>query len=134
MSKDNTSIGTGICQIIIWVVLFILIVLRIIDDALVPANSIWIINYIGMGIAFLNLFIEKANKLSKKRHEKFRPFVGLTIILAIIICVLGIGVGKLQSAEIGQRLNDVITLLAVVFSLSKNVWNAILDVIIRFLK
>lgn len=135
MSKSRSnSIEDGIWQIIIWVILLILIIIRFTDDSILPANWIWIINYIGMCVAFLNLFIEKCNKLRDKNHKNFKPFLGLTILISIAVCILGVGVGMLQSTKNKDCINDVITLLSVFFSLSKNIWDSILNWVVKHLK
>lgn len=135
MEKNSeNSIEAGISQIVVWVILLILIFIRILDNAFLPKSWIWIINYIGMAIAFLNLFIEKCNKMRKKSHRKYKPFLGLTIIISILVCLFGVVVGKLQTTVYAECLNDVITLLSVFFSSSKNIWNSILKLIVKYLR
>lgn len=113
-------------QLGIWLVILILIFMRGFSYKQSNSNWIWIINYIGMSIAILNLFIDKCFKLKKVNSKKYKPFVGFTVCLLIALCFLSLVVFILQNKEYNQTVNDVITLLALFFSLSRDVWAHIL--------
>ena len=95
---------------------------------------IWIVNYIGMAVAFINLFINKVLILYNKNSPKFKPFFGLTFFVVITVILLGFYVSTLQSKEVCELVNDVITLLALFFSLSPRIWNVILNIITEVIK
>lgn len=125
-SKDNFMYY--LFQLVIWIVILILIFVRVFTYKVTSNNWIWIINYAGMSIAFINILVNKCFKLKEKNSKKYKPFVGLTVTLVLIICLLSIPVYSLQSNQYSQSLNDIITLLALFFSLSNDIWDRILNV------
>lgn len=131
-SKDNFMYY--LFQLIVWIIILILIVVRIFTYKIISNNWIWIINYAGMAIAFINILVNKCFKLKEKVSKKYRPFVGLTVVLVIIICVLSIPVYSLQRNQYSQSLNDIITLLALFFSLSSDIWDRILNIFANIIR
>ena len=127
----NRKLGTGLFQFAIWIIIIVLIVIRIISNNFA---WVWIINYIGMVIALLNLLISKCYKLKDCSHSKYKPFKGFTIFTTIIICLFTIPIYELQSTIYSLCVNDVITLLALLFSLPQGTWDFILDLIVKKLK
>lgn len=67
-------------QFSVFIIILILIILRLIAYKNINNAWIWIINYIGMGIAVLNLLANKCFELKSKNNKKFKPFVGFTIV------------------------------------------------------
>ena len=132
-NNQNNVLIYGIMQMVIWITMIVLIFIRLCNYKLNENEWIWIINYIGMGIAVLNLFISKCLKLKDEKNKKYKPFVGFTVILTVIIVVSSIPVYILQSMLYSQSLNDIITLLALFFSLSNNIWDFILNKIVSLL-
>ena len=131
-TKNNLE--SGIFQVIIWVIILVLIVVRIIGYNVAENDWIWFVNYAGMAIALINMLLNKCFQLRGNRNKKYKPFVGFTIFMAIIVCIIGFWVYSLQSTKYYYCVNDVITLLALFFSLSYNVWDYILNGIVHILK
>ncbi len=121
-------------QFAVWIIIFILIILRTFSYKSVSNNWIWIINYAGMSIAFINMLVNKCFDLKEKGNKKYKPFVGLTVVLVAIICVLSLPVYSLQSNQYAQSINDIITLLALFFSLSNDIWDRFLNFIANIIK
>lgn len=130
----DDSLTYRIFQFVIWLLLFVLIIFRVLTYKIVSNSWIWIINYIGMGVALINLLISKCFKLRSCHHKKFKPFLGFTLFIVAIVCILSIFVYRLQSREYSQSINDIITLLALFFSFSGDIWNGILNIFISYLK
>lgn len=130
----DTDFGTNLIQIVFWVILLMFIIFRIFNYSTKANNWIWIINYIGMSIALINLFVNKCIMLKRSKSKKYRPFKGLTIFVTIIMCLLSYLVKYAQSFLYADCLNDVITLLALFFSLSQNIWDYIFNKIVFILK
>ena len=131
-SKDNFMYY--LFQLVVWIIMLILILLRIFTYKTISNNWIWIINYAGMSIAFINILVNKCFNLKEKKSKKYKPFVGFTVVLVFIICILAIPVCLLQSNQYSQSLNDIITLLALFFSLSNDIWNRILNFFANIIK
>lgn len=131
-SKDNLMYY--FFQIGVFIIILILIVMRIIKYKNTNNNWIWIINYVGMGIAILNLLANKCFKLKEQNSKNFKPFVGFTLFLLLIVCLLSIPIYFFQTNKYSQTLNDAITLLALLFSLSSNIWDSILNKIAKIIK
>lgn len=131
-SKDNFMYY--LFQLVVWIIMLILILLRVFTYKTISNNWIWIINYAGMSIAFINILVNKCFNLKEKKSKKYKPFVGLTVVLVFIICILAIPVCLLQSNKYSQSLNDIITLLALFFSLSNDIWNRILNFFANIIK
>ena len=121
-------------QLVVWVIMLILILLRVFTYKTISNNWIWIINYAGMSIAFINILVNKCFNLKEKKSKKYKPFVGFTVVLVVITCILVIPVCLLQSNQYSQSLNDIITLLALFFSLSNDIWNRILNFFANIIK
>lgn len=138
MNTDTESLDDNLTyqlfQFAVWMILFLLIVFRACTFNVASNSWIWIINYAGMGFALVNLLIKKCFQLRSRSHKKYKPLVGFTIFVLIILCVSSLGVYKLQMCGYSQPVNDIITLLALFFSLSGDTWNKLLNIIIRFLK
>lgn len=136
MSTHNNieSLESYIYQIVLWFVIFILIIFRIYNYASNADSWIWIVNYIGMAIACLNLFVTKCLLLRKNNSKKTKPFIGFTICICFFIIIGGILVYMCQSSSFAQCINDVITLFALFFSLSQIIWDYILNFIANKLK
>lgn len=129
--KDNFE--SFIIQLSAFVVIILLIIVRIIGCTL-EAKWIWIVNYIGMYMAIINLLINKFVKLRNCKHEKYKAFGGFTVIISIVFCTIGFIVAGMQSIEkVNVCINDCITLLALFFSLSPLVWDSILDKIVKII-
>lgn len=121
-------------QLIILSLIFVLIVVRISCRDVVNIDWIWIVNYAGMFLALFNLLLNKCLELRKtehKLHNKHKSFTGFTILILITTIGLGVVVGICQSKKIAYCLNDVVTLLALLFSLSQNIWSSILNSIAK---
>lgn len=125
----SSRLQFGIFQLIVFVTILIFIITRILCYATKADSWIWIINYIGMCIALINLLIQKCIKLKSELHKKYKSFKGLTIIIVCILCALVIPLYVWQEESISYCLNDVITLCALFFSLSTDIWNYILGII-----
>lgn len=131
-SKDNFMYY--LFQLVVWVIMLILILLRVFTYKTISNNLIWIINYAGMSIAFINILVNKCFNLKEKKSKKYKPFVGFTVVLVVITCILVIPVYLLQNNQYSQSLNDIITLLALFFSLSNDIWNRILNFFANIIK
>lgn len=131
-SKDNFMYC--LFQLVVWVIMLILILLRVFTYKTISNNWIWIINYAGMSIAFINILVNKCFNLKEKKSKKYKPFVGFTVVLVVITCILVIPVYLLQNNQYSQSLNDIITLLALFFSLSNDIWNRILNFFANIIK
>lgn len=131
-SKDNFMYY--LFQLVVWVIMLILILLRVFTYKTISNNWIWIINYAGMSIAFINILVNKCFNLKEKKSKKYKPFVGFTVVLVVITCILVIPVYLLQNNQYSQSLNDIITLLALFFSLSNDIWNRILNFFANIIK
>lgn len=123
-----------IYEAIVFVLLLSCIIVRIANFDTNACWWIWIVNYIGMVVAFLNLLVNKLLLLYNKNSKKFKAFFGFIIFMIIILVVLGFGVNKLQRTEMAATVNDVITLFALFFSLSPQIWNGLLNLIIEFVR
>ena len=132
--QNNNNFNYNIIQFIIFCSMMLLLFFRILGFKSPKNNSIWIINYIGMGIALINLFINKCIELHKISSKKYKPFVGFTIVVIIIIFIVSIFIYNLQSSQYVSSINDIITLLALFFSLSDNIWSSLLNVIVKIIK
>lgn len=121
-------------QFSVFIIILILIILRLIAYKNINNAWIWIVNYIGMGIAVLNLLANKCFELKSKNNKKFKPFVGFTIFSLLIVCLLLIPIYFFQTNKYCQALNDIITLLALLFSLSDKIWDSILNKIVEIIK
>lgn len=124
-SKDNLMYC--LFQLVVWVIMLILILLRVFTYKTISNNWIWIINYAGMSIAFINILVNKCFNLKEKKSKKYKPFVGFTVVLVLPVYLL-------QSNQYSQSLNDIITLLALFFSLSSDIWNRILNFFANIIK
>ena len=131
-SKDNFMYY--LFQLVVWVIMLILILLRVFTYKTISNNWIWIINYAGMSIAFINILVNKCFNLKEKKSKKYKHFVGFTVASVVIIFILVIPVCLLQSNQYSQSLNDIITLLALFFSLSSDIWNRILNFFANIIK
>lgn len=131
-SKDNFMYY--LFQLVVWVIMLILILLRVFTYKTISNNWIWIINYAGMSIAFINILVNKCFNLKEKKSKKYKPFVGFTVVLVVITCILVIPVYLLQNNRYSQSVNDIITLLALFFSLSNDIWNRILNFFANIIK
>lgn len=131
-SKDNFIYY--LFQLAVWIIISILIFMRIITYKIISNSWIWIINYSGMAIAFVNILVNKCFKLKEKASKKYKPFVGFTVVLVAIICILSLPVYSLQSNQYSQSLNDIITLLALFFSLSSDIWDRILNIFANIIR
>jgi hypothetical protein len=118
---------------IIWVILFFCIIIRCFTFTILDNQYIWIINYIGMALAIINLLIDKLFTLDKNNNPKYVPFVGLIVLTIIILIIVCLFVYLFQKNKYAQSLNDIITLLALFFSLSKSCWDKILNIIIEII-
>jgi hypothetical protein len=128
--KDNTQnkIIKTIYDFILFITLFSLIIVRLIlwnKDV----NWIWILNYLGMAIASFNLLI---NRIVGYKDVNY-SFLGLLIIVIIIEIILFFVINFLQSTSYVDLINDVITLLAILFSISPSVWDVILNIIEQYI-
>lgn len=128
--KDNTQnkIIKTIYDFILFITLFSLIIVRLIlwnKDV----NWIWILNYLGMAIASFNLLI---NRIVGYKDVNY-SFLGLLIIVIIIEIILFFVINFLQSTSYVNLINDVITLLAILFSISSSVWDVILNIIEQYI-
>lgn len=131
-SKDNFMYY--LFQLVVWVIMLILILLRVFTYKTISNNWIWIINYAGMSIALVNILVNKCFDLKGKKSKKYKPFVGFTVVLVVITCILVIPVYSLQSNQYSQSLNDIITLFALFFSLSSDIWNRVLNFFANIIK
>ncbi|MFR7559925.1 MAG: hypothetical protein ACLUVX_08715 [Lachnospira pectinoschiza] len=118
---------------IIWVILLFCIIIRCFTFTILDNQYIWIINYIGMALAIINLLIDKLFTLDKNNNSKYVPFVGLIVLTIIILIIVCLFVYLFQKNKYAQSLNDIITLLALFFSLSKSCWDKILNAIIKII-
>lgn len=132
--SDRNKFSNNIIQLITFVVITFLIIFRCINYKATQDSWIWIISYIGMEIALINLLINKCLILKKKHHKKYRPFVGLTILIIIISIGLFIPIYLSQSNSFSFFVNDLITLFALFFSLSPVIWNSILNIFVKLIK
>lgn len=107
------------------------------QEGSVIITIIWIVNYLGMMIACISLLVEKCKELSKeghKLHHKYVPFKGFTYFVTIMLTVLLFVVWGLQLTPFKDCLNDIITLCALLFSVSKDMWSAVLSGIAKKIK
>lgn len=118
---------------IIGVILLFCIIIRCFTFTILDNQYIWIINYIGMALAIINLLIDKLFTLDKNNNSKYVPFVGLIVLTIIILIIVCLFVYLFQKNKYAQSLNDIITLLALFFSLSKSCWDKILNAIIKII-
>ena len=132
--NNNSSKDNLMYCLFQWVIMLILILLRVFTYKTISNNWIWIINYAGMSIAFINILVNKCFNLKEKKSKKYKPFVGFTVVLVVITCILVLPVYLLQSNQYSQSLNDIITLLALFFSLSSDIWNRILNFFANIIK
>lgn len=109
------------------------IIIRCFTFTILDNQYIWIINYIGMALAIINLLIDKLFTLDKNNNSKYVPFVGLIVLTIIILIIVCLFVYLFQKNKYAQSLNDIITLLALFFSLSKSCWDKILNAIIKII-
>lgn len=128
--KDNTQnkIIKTIYDFILFITLFSLIIVRLIlwnKDV----NWIWILNYLGMAIASFNLLINRVIGYKDVNYS----FLGLLIVVIIIEIILFFVINFLQSTSYVNLINDVITLLAILFSISPGVWDVILNIIEQYI-
>lgn len=128
--KDNTQnkIIKTIYDFILFITLFSLIIVRLIlwnKDV----NWIWILNYLGMDIASFNLLINRVIGYKDVNYS----FLGLLIVVIIIEIILFFVINFLQSTSYVNLINDVITLLAILFSISPSVWDVILNIIEQYI-
>lgn len=128
--KDNTQnkIIKTIYDFILFITLFSLIIVRLIlwnKDV----NWIWILNYLGMAIASFNLLINRVIGYKDVNYS----FLGLLIVVIIIEIILFFVINFLQSTSYVNLINDVITLLAILFSISPSVWDVILNIIEQYI-
>lgn len=136
-SKKNEVIIYRFFQLGIFFTIILLIILRIFAFQSNDNKWIWIVNYIGMGIAAINLLITKCFQLknkANKNHNKYKPFIGFTIVVMLLIFAISIPVYMAQTTIAAQCVNDVITLLALFFSLSRDIWNSVLNLIVNRLE
>ena len=133
-SNNNDNLTYNFMQLGIFIVILGLIIFRCFNYK-APDNSwIWIINYIGMSIAFINLFLNKCFDLKANKNKKYRPFVGFTVFMLLIVLVGFVVVYNAQSNDNSKFINDIITLFALFFSLSHIVWSTLLNIIVKLLK
>lgn len=128
--KDNTQnkIIKTIYDFILFITLFSLIIVRLIlwnKDV----NWIWILNYLGMAIASFNLLINRVIGYKDVNYS----FLGLLVVVIIIEIILFFVINFLQSTSYANLINDVITLLAILFSISPSVWDVILNIIEQYI-
>ena len=128
--KDNAQnkIIKTIYDFILFITLFSLIIVRLIlwnKDV----NWIWILNYLGMAISSFNLLI---NKIVGYKDVNY-SFLGLLIVVIIIEIILFCVINFLQSTSYADLINDIITLLAILFSISPSVWDVILNIIEQYI-
>lgn len=128
--KDNAQnkIIKTIYDFILFITLFSLIIVRLIlwnKDV----NWIWILNYLGMAIASFNLLI---NRIIGYKDVNY-SFLGLLVVVIIIEIILFFVINFLQSTSYVNLINDVITLLAILFSISPSVWDVILNIIEQYI-
>lgn len=133
-NSNDENLMYNFFQLAIWIIILFLIFLRLYKYQALSNNWIWLINYVGMGIALLNLLVGKCFKLRQQKNKKYKPFVGFTTVVLILVCCLGIVVYFWQSSVYSQSVNDVITLFALFFSLSEHIWNFILDFLVKIIK
>lgn len=126
---DDNILRHIIYESIIFFILFICIIIRISNYDKETCTWIWIINYIGMATALLNLFINKTISLYNNKNEKYKSFLGFTICLIALMCYIGLKIWNHQESMFGNVINDVITLLALFFSLSPKIWNGLLNIL-----
>lgn len=128
--KDNAQnkIIKTIYDFILFITLFSLIIVRLIlwnKDV----NWIWILNYLGMAISSFNLLI---NRIVGYKDVNY-SFLGLLIVVIIIEIILFFVINFLQSTSYADLINDIITLLAILFSISPSVWDVILNIIEQYI-
>lgn len=131
-TQDNLTYN--FFQLGIFIIMLGLIIFRCINYNVEDNSWIWIINYIGMSIAFINLFLNKCFSLKNTKSKKYKPFVGFTVLMLLTVLFLFVFVYNAQSNENSNFINDIITLFALFFSLSHIVWNALLNIIVKILK
>jgi membrane protease YdiL (CAAX protease family) len=131
---DKDNLIYNILQFVIFLVLIGLILTRLLNYKIQTNSWVWIINYIGMSIAFVNLFINKCFELKVKHSNKYKPFVGFTICMIVVVLIFFLVVQYFQTTIYSQSINDIITLFALFFSLSHTIWNSILNLIVKDLK
>ncbi len=133
-SNKQDNLTYNIMQLVIFIIMVGLIIFRIINYQIQSNSWIWIVNYIGMSIAFVNLFLNKCFDLKNRHNKKYKPFVGFTICMLIIVIIISFPIYKLQISIYSQTVNDIITLFALFFSLSHVIWDSILNIIVKFIK
>lgn len=132
--QNGSSFNYNIIQFIIFCLMVLLLVTRICSYKISENDWIWIINYIGMSIALMNLFIDKCIELHKTKNKKYKPFVGFTVVVIVAIFIVSILVKNLQSSVHVSSVNDIITLLALFFSMSDNIWSSLLNIIVKIIR
>lgn len=135
--KDIVYERDYIYQLIFFILMSVLILLRFfisISDCL-----IWVINYSGMSLAIINLLTEFLCVLKNKNDKRYNSFLGFCFLIFIGVIIIGFFLGLLEffnffPQKTSKLINDIITLLAVFFSLSNDVWLVVLDKISSKLK
>lgn len=133
-NNETSSLIFYLQEIGVLVVLLICIVARIVGYAQENCSWIWLVNYIGMAIAFFNIFLAKIIEFYENNDEDYKPLFGLTIFVLIILIIIGVFVGFLQTSEIALTLNDVITLFSLFWSLGGRIWDVVIEKIARRIK
>lgn len=96
----------------VWLILLLLIIIRAVSYKTSENSWIWVVNYIGMVIAVINIFVKKFMKLKKAKNKKCKPFIGLTVFVLVLCVAFMFPAYFSQTSDYSQVVNDVITLLA----------------------
>lgn len=117
-----------IYDMLVFVILIIVVIMRLLAKNQV--NWIWIINYLGMVIAGINLM---TNRIIDNKTSQAGSLTVLIIIIIFIYAALFFVINFCQKTDFSDLINDIITLVAVLFSVAPNVWDMIFDVIEQYI-
>ena len=108
-----------IYNLIIITILFVLIIVRLFDD--IDISIISEVNYIGMIVAFISIMF----KIHFKAKENSKPIWTFIIVVSIIVSVIFGVLILLQKIVLSTKVNGVITLLALLFSIPADLFVAL---------
>lgn len=94
---------------------------------------IWVVNFIGMMISFINLFINRINSKDAEKEKRIIQSLEGLIFCLLFVVIFFIFVAYFNKIVYSDTFNDVITLLAVLFSIGNKIWNVIFSIIEEYI-
>ena len=121
-----------ISEIAIFIIIVFLIFIRIFcrDKDYI---WIWVVNFIGMMISFINLFINRINSKDAEKEKRIIQSLEGLIFCLLFVAIFFIFVAYFNKIVYSDTFNDVITLLAVLFSIGNKIWNVIFSIIEEYI-